>query len=83
MAITACAAKFSSSCDLLVGEWPYFLAIDIDRADQLVVLEHRNGKHRARASELNANADLAYGSSAVKIRNVNDLCLVRTTRAER
>ena len=30
--------------DLLVGERPDFRAVDADRADQLVVLEHRHGK---------------------------------------
>ena len=30
--------------DLLVGEWPHLLAVDDDRADQLVVLEHRHAQ---------------------------------------
>ena len=40
--------------DLLVGERPHLLAVDDDRADQLVVLEHRHGKQRARAAEFDA-----------------------------
>ena len=31
--------------DLLVGEWPDFLAIDGDGADQFVVLKHRHDEH--------------------------------------
>ena len=37
--------------DLLVGERPHLLAVDGDRADQLVVLEHRHGENGARAGE--------------------------------
>ena len=37
--------------DLLVGEWPHFLAVDDDCADQLIILEHRHGdKVRAPAT---------------------------------
>ena len=42
MAMTAWAAKFCDQLDLLVGEWADLLAVDGDRADQLVVLEHRH-----------------------------------------
>ena len=38
--------------DLFVGERPHLLAVDGDRADQLVVLEHGHGDERARAGEL-------------------------------
>ena len=38
--------------DLLVGERAHLLAVDDDRADQLVVLEHRHGEKGARAAEL-------------------------------
>ena len=45
MAMTAWAAKFLHQLDLLVGEWPYFLAVDDDSADQLVVLEHGHSEY--------------------------------------
>ena len=38
--------------DLLVGEGPHFLAIDRDRADQLVVLEHRHIQQSPESSEI-------------------------------
>ena len=31
--------------NLLVGEWPYLLAVDGDSADQLVLLQHGYSKH--------------------------------------
>ena len=37
--------------DLLVGERPDLLAVNDDRADQLVFLQHRHGQQRARAAE--------------------------------
>ena len=43
--------------DLLVGEWPHLLAVDGDRADQLVLLEHRHGEKRPSAAELGAGDD--------------------------
>jgi hypothetical protein len=32
--------------DLLVGERPHLLAVDHDRTDQLLLLQHRHEKHR-------------------------------------
>ena len=52
MAMTACAAKFCDQLDLLVGERAHLLAVDDDRADQLVVLEHRHGEQRSSAGKL-------------------------------
>ena len=48
MAMTAWAAKFCDQLDLLVGERPDLLAVDRDRADQLVLLEHRHDEHGAK-----------------------------------
>ena len=52
IAMTACAAKFCHQLDLLVGEWTDLLAVDADRADQLVVFEYWHDDGRASASEL-------------------------------
>ena len=52
MAMTAWAAKFCDQLDLLVGERTHLLAVDDDRADQLVVLEHRHDQKRARSDQL-------------------------------
>src|SRR5262245_48627557 len=38
--------------NLLIGEWPHFLAVNADRADQLVFLEHRNGNVRTSAAKI-------------------------------
>src|SRR5208282_722158 len=35
--------------DLLVGERPHLLAVNVDRSNQLVILEHRHTKKRASA----------------------------------
>ena len=44
--------------DLLVGERPHLLTVDVDRADQLVVLEHRHrDRVRAPASSTPATAN--------------------------
>ena len=51
IAITACAAKFVHQLDLLVGERSHLLAINPDRADQLIVFEHRHGKKRSKSAE--------------------------------
>jgi len=40
--------------NLLVVERPHLLTIDDDRADQLSLLEHRDRKHRAKATKLGA-----------------------------
>ena len=44
MAMTAWAAKFWTSSICLSVNGPDLLAIDIDRADQLVILEHRHAE---------------------------------------
>ena len=46
MAITAWEAKFVHQLDLLVGERPRFLAVNADRADQFVFLQHRYVEER-------------------------------------
>ena len=56
IAMTACAAKFLTRLDLLVGERPHLLAIDDDGADQLVVFEHRHANVRSSPSQ---SAELA------------------------
>ena len=52
MAMTAWAAKFCDQLDLLVGERPDLLAVDGDRADQLVLLEHRHSEQGAGAGSI-------------------------------
>src|SRR5215510_15404244 len=42
IAMTACAAKLLTSSILLIGKGADFLAIDVDRTDQLVFFEHRD-----------------------------------------
>ena len=55
IAMTAWSAKVVDQLDLLVGERPDLLAVDDDRADQLIFLEHRDGKQvRAPASSIDA-----------------------------
>ena len=39
--------------DLLVSKWTNFLAVDLDDADQILFLQHWNGKFTAHAGELN------------------------------
>ena len=46
------AGKVRYQLDLLVGERPHLLAVDADRADQLVVLEHRHDEHRPSAGHV-------------------------------
>ena len=43
--------------DLLVGEGANFLAVNDERADQFVLLQHRNGYERPNASEFNGSSD--------------------------
>ena len=52
--------------DLLVGERPDFLAVDVDRAYQFLVLEHRNDEKGPNAAEFDAAtaAGLVYASSS-------------------
>ena len=52
MAMTACAAKFVTSVDLLVGERANLLAVDADGADQFILLEHRHDDNRPNATEI-------------------------------
>ena len=42
MAMTAWAGEVLDQLDLLVGERPHLLAINGERTDELVVLEHRH-----------------------------------------
>jgi len=42
--------------DLLIGEGPHLLAIDYNRPDQLVILEHRHNDRRSRAAQLRRHA---------------------------
>ncbi len=46
------AGEAPDQLDLLVGERPHLLAEDADRADQLVVLEHRHDQKGTAAGEL-------------------------------
>ena len=46
------AGEVRHQLDLLVGERPDLLAVDGDRADQRVVLEHRHGEQRSSAGQL-------------------------------
>src|SRR5262249_5669029 len=55
MAITAWAAKFVTSFDMLACERPDLLAIDVDCADQLIVLKHWHGDYRPIASEVDGD----------------------------
>ena len=54
MAMTAWAAKFCTSCDLLVGKGPNFLAGHGERADQFVVLQHWHEQNRPDTAEFDA-----------------------------
>jgi hypothetical protein len=38
--------------NLLFGKWPYFLAVDADSTDELIVLEHGHGDKGAGAAEI-------------------------------
>ena len=46
MAMTAWAAKFCDQLDLLVGKGTNFLAVHGERADQFVLLQHRDSQNR-------------------------------------
>src|SRR5215469_520002 len=43
--------EMAHKLDLLVGEWSDFLAVDENRADQIVLLEHRHGEVRSCAGK--------------------------------
>ena len=66
--------------DLLVGEWPHLLAVDGDRADQLVILEHRHSKQCASAGEfswLDDGCGLPHrGTASALISATCAICLV-------
>ena len=65
--------------DLLVGERAHLLAIDGDRADKLVLLEHRHTDERARTRQLRDRGTIE-GLLCGDIGNVNDpLCFEETT----
>ena len=52
MAITAWCAKFCHQLDLLVGERPNLLAIDVESANHLAVFEQWDGQQRTGTSEI-------------------------------
>src|SRR5262245_4413526 len=54
--------KIADQLDLLVGERSDLLAVDGDRADQLVFLKHGHSDVRPRAAELRRIAGLRLGS---------------------
>src|SRR5262249_2950021 len=45
------AGEVRHQIDLLIGEGPHFLAVDGNRADELVLLEHRDGEKSPATSE--------------------------------
>ena len=49
IAITACAAKLSSSATSLLGKWPRFQAVGGEIAEQHIVLAQRHEQHGANA----------------------------------
>src|SRR5262249_4723083 len=51
------AGEVGDQFDLLFGEGTHLLSQDINRADQLVLLEHRNGKHASIARDLDRVED--------------------------
>ena len=73
--------------DLLVGERAHLLAVDDDRADQLVLLEHRHGSNGASAGELDdgdaARVALAIGVVGREVGDVNRPASCRQHAAER
>ncbi len=64
MAMTAWAGEVLDQVDLLLGERANLLAVDGDRADQLVVLQHRYGEHRSSAGS-SASSQLNDGSRSM------------------
>ena len=73
MAMTAWAAKFCDQLDLLVGERPDLLAVDGDRADQLVVLEHRHAQDGAIAARRSTQRRLRSRERKPRRLNVGDV----------
>src|SRR5262245_7293187 len=45
------ARKIGDQLDLIIGDGPHFLAVDDNRADELVLLEHRDGEKSPATSE--------------------------------
>jgi hypothetical protein len=80
MAMTACAAKFSNSFDLLVGEWKYLLPVDRDSADKFILFEHGDDNERAGTGTFDERYDtcMAANVSLVQhqIRDVHDSSLI-------
>src|SRR5262249_1625501 len=63
--------------DLLVREWPYLLAVDDDRADKVVLLQHRCNEQRASAPQVD-NGNRHWGALEVRrqrpsVADVDDL----------
>ena len=48
MAMTACAAKFSTNCDLLVGERMNLSTINSDHSNKFIIFEHRHNHDHVR-----------------------------------
>ena len=67
MAMTACVGEILDQFDLLVGERTDLLAVNADRADQFVVLEHRHGEQRAEppAQARRCGSSMYAGSAAM------------------
>ncbi len=83
MAMTAWAAKFCDQRDLLLGEGTNLLAVDNDRADQFVLLEHRHDQHgRARTGEIERTCGSSVDVGLVRLRSAMWMtCLVLETRS--
>src|SRR5260370_3967091 len=69
--------KILNQLDLLVTERTHLRAKDVNRADQLFVLEHRNGEHASIAGELDGVEDewiaIAVGLRLLDVGDVSDL----------
>ena len=85
MAMTACSAKLLTSSICLSVNGPHLLAVDGDRADQLVLLEHRHDEQRASAACIDDGHEQGmpsmYASARPDIRDVHDLLSCATTRS--
>ena len=80
-AITACAAKFVDQLDLLVGERPHLLAIDAERADKRVFLDHGHNDGGACAANVGGRHAprifFLVGAARAQIVNVDGLLVDR------
>ena len=67
--------------DLLVGEWPDFRAVDDNRADQIVVLEHRHGGNGPRTTQLGevGQCSIAFGVTLL-CDDIGDVCYLPRPR---